>query len=137
METSNKYDYKPLHIKFYDGELNEIRALSIDGTQYDATIGLAEDWFKKVDGADTFRIYCRVENKLLYQSDLTPEQLEELHKLTEEITEEAKTMVEDYTNNPSTYKGQVDTEKNLVKGDGVVIHSNSPILDEDEDERKR
>ncbi len=137
METSNKYDYKPLHIKFYDGELNEIRALSIDGTQYDATIGLAEDWFKKVDGADTFRIYCRVENKLLYQSDLTPEQLEELYKLTEEITEEAKTMVEDYTNNPSTYKGQVDTEKNLVKGDGVVIHSNSPILDEDEDERKR
>ena len=136
METSNKYDYKPLHLKFYDDELVEVKALSIDGTQYNATIGLGEDWLKKIDEATTFRIFCRVENKLLYQSDLTPEQLEELQKFTEEITEEAKAMVKDYTDNPSEYSGEIDVDKNLVKGDGVVVHSNSPLLDEDGDEKK-
>ena len=134
METSNRYDYKPLHLKFYDDELVEVKALSIDGTQYDATIGLGEEWLKKTDEATTFKIFCRVENKLLYQSDLTPEQLEELQKFTEEITEEAKAMVKDYTDNPSEYNGEIDTDKNLVKGDGVVVHSNSPILDEKDDE---
>ena len=134
METSNRYDYKPLHLKFYDDELVEVKALSIDGTQYNATIGLGEDWLKKIDEATTFRIFCRVENKLLYQSDLTPEQLEELQKFTEEITEEAKAMVKDYTDNPSEYNGDIDVDKNLVKGDGVVIHENSPILDENDDE---
>ena len=136
METSNRYDYKPLHLKFYDVDSVEIRALSIDGTQYNATIGLGEDWLKKIDEATTFRIFCRVENKLLYQSDLTPEQLEELQKFTEEITEEAKAMVKDYTDNPSEYSGEIDVDKNLVKGDGVVVHSNSPLLDEDGDEKK-
>ena len=134
METSNRYDYKPLHLKFYDDDLVEVKSLSIDGTQYDATIGLGEEWLKKIDGASTFKIFCRVENKLLYQSDLTPEQLEELQKFTEEITEEAKAMVKDYTDNPSEYNGEVDVDKNLVKGDGVVIHENSPILDENDDE---
>ena len=136
MGTSNEYDYKPLHLKFYDDNSVEIKAISIDGTLYDATIGLGEEWLKKTDGASTFKIFCRVENKLLYQSDLTPEQLEELQKFTEEITEEAKAMVKDYTDNPSEYSGEIDTDKNLVKGDGVVIHSNSPLLDEDGDEKK-
>jgi len=92
MGTSNEYDYKPLHLKFYDDNSVEIKAISIDGTLYDATIGLGEEWLKKTDGA------------------------------------------EDYTNNPSDYHGEVDVDKNLVKGDGVVIHENSPILDEDDDE---
>ena len=134
MGTSNEYDYKPLHLKFYDDNSVEIKAISIDGTLYDATIGLGEEWLKKTDGASTFKIFCRVENKLLYQSDLTVEQLDELTRITEELTEEAKSMIEDYTNNPSDYHGEVDVDKNLVKGDGVVIHENSPILDEDDDE---
>tara|TARA_Y100000004_G_C8822616_1_gene372615 strand:+ start:210 stop:617 length:408 start_codon:yes stop_codon:yes gene_type:complete len=133
METSNRYDYKPLHLKFYDVDSVEVKALSIDGTTYDATIGLGEEWLKKIDGASTFKIFCRVEDKLLYQSDLTVEQLDELTRITEELTEEAKAMVKDYTDNPSEYNGEIDVDKNLVKGDGVVIHSNSPVLDEDED----
>ena len=32
MGTSNRYDYKPLHLKFYDDDLIELRVLSIDGT---------------------------------------------------------------------------------------------------------
>ena len=83
---------------------------------------------------NTFKIFCRTENKLLYQSDLTVEQLDELTRITAELTEEAKSMIEDYTNNPSDYHGEVDVDKNLVKGDGVVIHENSPLLDEDDDE---
>ena len=136
MGTSNRYDYKPLHLKFYDVDSVEVKALSIDGTQYDATIGLGEEWLKKIDGASTFKIFCRVENKLLYQSDLTVEQLDELTRITEELTEEAKSMIEDYTNNPSDYHGEVDMDKNLVKGDGVVIHENSPILDEKDDDKE-
>ena len=63
---------------------------------------------------------------------LTKEQYEELQKLMEDLTEDAKAMVEDYTENPSAYSGSVDVEKGLVKGDGVTIHEDSPLLEDDE-----
>ena len=60
----------------------------------------------------------------------------ELAKLLEEMTEDAKAMVEDYIKNPSAYSGSIDVEKGLVKGDGVVVHEDSPLLKEDDKDDK-
>ena len=62
---------------------------------------------------------------------LTKEQKKELELLAEEMSEDAKAMVDDYTKNPSEYSGSVDLKKGLVKGDGVVVHENSPLLRDD------
>ena len=64
---------------------------------------------------------------------LTKEEYEELKKLMEELTEDAKAMVEDYMKNPSQYSGSIDIKKGLVKGDGVIVQEDSPFLDEDDD----
>ena len=50
------------------------------------------------------------------------------------MTEDAKAMVDDYTENPSVYSGSVDVEKGLVKGDGVTIHEDSPLLEDDKED---
>ena len=50
--------------------------------------------------------------------DLTIEQIEELKKLTIQITEEAKLLVEEYANNPSDASGSL-----------VIVHQDSPLLD--------
>ena len=50
--------------------------------------------------------------------DLTEEQIEELKKLTIQITEEAKLLVEEYVNNPSDASGSL-----------VIVHQDSPLLD--------
>ena len=63
---------------------------------------------------------------------LTTEQFEELKRLTKDLTEDAKAMVEDYAKNPSQYSGSIDIEKGLVKGDGVVVHEDSPLLNDDD-----
>tara|TARA_Y100000593_G_C4308336_1_gene336974 strand:+ start:710 stop:970 length:261 start_codon:yes stop_codon:yes gene_type:complete len=70
-------------------------------------------------------------NKDKYEQYLTKEQIKELEQLTKELTEDAKAMVDDYTKNPSEYSGSVDLKKGLVKGDGVVVHENSPLLRDD------
>jgi hypothetical protein len=49
--------------------------------------------------------------------ELTKKQLKELTKLAEDITEEAKVLVGDYTENPSDISGSV-----------FHIHENSPYL---------
>ena len=69
-----------------------------------------------------------------YEQYLTEEQIEELRRLTEELTEDAKAMVDDYIKNPSNYSGSIDIKKGLVKGDGVVVHMDSPILKDDDEE---
>ena len=51
--------------------------------------------------------------------ELSKEEKEELQKLTDEITEEAKNVIEDYANNPSEISGSV-----------VEINEHSPFLDE-------
>jgi vacuolar-type H+-ATPase subunit E/Vma4 len=53
---------------------------------------------------------------------LTKEQKEELQKIQEEILEEAKKVVEDYSKNPSKISGSV-----------INIHQNSPALDTEKD----
>ena len=49
---------------------------------------------------------------------LTIEQKKELEKLIKEITEQAKSVVEDYSKNPSEMSGSV-----------IQIHEDSPLLD--------
>jgi len=146
METSNhSCDYKPLLIKVLNDNGVEISRYLIDGCRLSGTIELAHDKQKNDNGRNS-EIWGRTKTTgtILYWSSrymsdegeyLTPVQIQELQKLTETITDDAKSMVQDYMDNPSILTGQVDTEKNLVKGDGVVVHSDSPIL-EDTDERK-
>ena len=55
------------------------------------------------------------------EASLTKEQKEELQKIADEIMDEAKNVVNDYTNNPSE-----------VSGSELHIHENSPFLDSDE-----
>mgnify|MGYP001432025424 FL=1 len=50
---------------------------------------------------------------------LNKKQQEEIEKIIQEITEEAKSVVEDYTKNPSEISGSI-----------VQIHESSPFLDE-------
>ena len=50
---------------------------------------------------------------------LTKKEQQELEKLIKEITEEAKSVVKDYKDNPSEISGSV-----------TQVHSNSPELDE-------
>ena len=50
---------------------------------------------------------------------LSKKEKEELQNLTDEITEEAKNVVEDYVKNPSEISGSV-----------VTIHEESPFIDE-------
>tara|TARA_Y100000593_G_C4296810_1_gene331105 strand:- start:1813 stop:2049 length:237 start_codon:yes stop_codon:yes gene_type:complete len=61
---------------------------------------------------------------------LTKEQQAELDALVEEMTEDAKLMVDDYKKNPSNLSGSIDVDKGMVKGDGVVVHEDSPYLDD-------
>ena len=51
--------------------------------------------------------------------ELSKEEKEELQRLTDEINEEAKNVVEDYVKNPSEISGSV-----------VQIHEDSPFIDE-------
>jgi signal transduction histidine kinase len=53
---------------------------------------------------------------------LTEEQLKELQKLTDEIIEEAKEVVKDYSENPSEMSGST-----------IQVHENSPYVVEKED----
>ena len=56
------------------------------------------------------------------ENNLTEDQEEELKKIKEEILEEAKKVVEDYTKNPSEMSGSL-----------THIHENSPALDTEKD----
>tara|TARA_Y100000593_G_scaffold66776_1_gene122843 strand:- start:44 stop:277 length:234 start_codon:yes stop_codon:yes gene_type:complete len=68
--------------------------------------------------------------------ELNDEQKEELQKIANEVQKEAELVVKDYAENPSKFSGEIDTDKNLVKGDGVVVHANSPILNEESDDKE-
>ena len=71
---------------------------------------------------------------------LTKEQKLELEKAAAEIEAEATRMRIDYEENPSEESGEVDTDKNLVRGSGIEInldeydpdsHSESPTEEEE------
>ena len=53
---------------------------------------------------------------------LTKKQKKELEKISKEILDEAKKVVEDYSKNPSE-----------ISGSTINIHQNSPALDTDKD----
>ena len=53
---------------------------------------------------------------------LTKEQKLELERAAAEIEAEATRMRIDYEENPSEETGEVDTEKNLVRGSGIEIN---------------
>ena len=53
---------------------------------------------------------------------LTKEQKIELEKAAAEIEAEATRMRIDYEENPSEESGEVDTDKNLVRGSGIEIN---------------
>ena len=53
---------------------------------------------------------------------LTKEQKLELEKAAAEIEAEATRMRIDYEENPAEENGEVDTEKNLVRGSGIEIN---------------
>ena len=54
-------------------------------------------------------------------NDLTEEQKKELEKLADEVLEEAKLMVNDYTKNPSELSGSM-----------IQVHQDSPFLEKKE-----
>ncbi len=56
---------------------------------------------------------------------LTKKEQQELDRLIKEITEEAKSVVKDYADNPSELSGSV-----------VAIHENSPFMDENYEDDK-
>ena len=136
MATSNSYDYKPLLIQIFDSESKHMKNYLIDGTQFHACVELAKKNMKSLGGS-YFEISCRKTDKLLHSSnELTSEQKEELQKIANEVQKEAELVVKDYAENPSKFSGEIDTDKNLVKGDGVVVHANSPILNEESDDKE-
>ena len=55
-------------------------------------------------------------------SELTKKQLKQLQEIIDEITSEAKKMVDDYVKNPSNASGSV-----------IEIHENSPFLKDNDD----
>ena len=63
---------------------------------------------------------------------ITKEQKEELEKITKEIVNVAKDLVEDYVKNPSPVSGSIHPEKPLVKGSGIVIDIDSDYLKDEE-----
>ena len=54
---------------------------------------------------------------------ITEEEKKELEKLIKEITDDAKSVVEDYINNPPTISGSAE----------IHIHEESPWLDENQE----
>jgi hypothetical protein len=126
METNSK-DYKPYTIKWISDE-GEVSNRLIDGMRWYGVIEMAD----KDSKGRSIEIWTRprkddVNEELLY-SRLSYRRQSELDKMVHEMTDEAKSMVSDYSKNPSELSGSVDVEAGKVKGDGYVIHENSPLL---------
>ena len=131
----DKRDYKPYTVKWIDDDGNVDNWL-VDGTNWDMMVEMSRD---KADGR-SLEIWTRPngEEGELVLNEPNSHRAEELAKLDElmgDIVGEAKAMVEDYTKNPSNASGEVDVDRGLVKGDGIMIHQNSPILDEEDEDK--
>ncbi len=70
--------------------------------------------------------------KQMKKEGTSEEEIQKVIKLMFEIGMLAKEVKEDYENNPSTSSGGVDTEKGLVSGSGIQIHSDAIPDSEDE-----
>jgi len=122
-------DYKPYTIKWISDD-NEVKNMLVDGTGWDSMIGIAEDGAK----GRSIEIWTRprdskVNEELLY-SRLNYRRQRELDVIMSEMTDEAKDMVDDYAKNPSRLSGSMDVKRGMVAGDGVLIHENSPLLND-------
>ena len=70
--------------------------------------------------------------KQMKKEGTSEEEIQKVIQLMFEIGMLAKEVKEDYENNPSTSSGGVDTEKGLVSGSGIQIHSEA-IPDSDDE----
>ena len=131
----NKRDYKPYTVKWIDDE-GKVENWLVDGTNWDMMMEMADD---KANGRSIevwTRSRSKDENEEMLYSKLSSMRQQEMDRMMEELVGDAKAMVKDYADNPSQLSGDVDVDKGLVKGDGIVIHQNSPQLDESEDSWK-
>ena len=129
-------DYKPYTIKWISDD-GEVENRLIDGCGWDATIEMAD---KEAKGRSV-EIWTRPrydERKAdplieeLCYSRLSLKRQLELDAITSEMVDSAKSMVEDFVDNPSELSGELDFENRKAYGDGIRIHENSPQLDGEE-----
>jgi hypothetical protein len=129
MEKSDK-DYKPYTVKWIADD-GQIENWLVDGTNWDMMMEMADD---KANGR-SIEVWTRhredKEDELLY-SKLSSVRQKELDEMLSDMTDEAKSMVQDFVDNPSELSGEVDFKNKKAYGDIIRIHQNSPQLDEDE-----
>ncbi len=127
-------DYKPYTVKWIADD-GQIENWLVDGTQWDIMMEMADD---KADGR-SIEVWTRnregKEDELLY-SKLSSIRQKELDEMLNDMTDEAKSMVQDFVDNPSELSGEVDFKNKKAYGDIIRIHQNSPQLDEDESKWK-
>ena len=134
MERNKELDYKPYTIKWIDDEAN-IENRLIDGCGWESIVEMAN---KEANGR-SIEVWTRprwdgnesITGELLY-SRLSDSKQMELDSIMGDMVDEAKSMVEDFVDNPSELSGEIDFKNKKAYGDGIRIHHNSPQLDEDE-----
>ena len=99
-------DYKPYTVKWIADD-GQIENWLVDGTQWDIMMEMADD---KADGRSV-EVWTRnregKEDELLY-SKLSSIRQKELDEMLNDMTDEAKSMVQDFVDNPSELSGEVD-----------------------------
>ena len=131
----DKKDYKPYTVKWIADD-GQIENWLVDGTGWDTMVEMAES---KADGRSV-EVWTRprgedVNEEMLF-SKLSPNRQREMDAMIGEITEDAKRIVKDYSDNPSKLSGDIDFKNKKAYGDIIRIHQNSPQLDEDENKWK-
>ena len=135
IKSNKELDYKPYTVKWIDDE-NNVENWLVDGTLWDTMVDMAEE---KANNR-SIEIWTRsrdknVEDELLY-SRLSSIKQKELDAIMGDMVDTANKMVEDFVDNPSELRGEIDFDKRVAYGDGIRIHSNSPQLDEDDESWK-
>ena len=111
-------DYKPYTVKWIDDE-NNVENWLVDGTMWSTMMEMA----KQKRNGRSLEVWTRRsgdEEELLY-SRLSSLKQKEMDGIMGEMVDSAKSMVEDYTKNPTTLGGEVDVDKGLVRGSGIEV----------------
>jgi len=126
--SRDKRDYKPYTVKWISDD-NEVENWLVDGTMWETMMEMAND---KRNGR-TLEVWTRNrdENEEMLYSRLSSMKQHEMDAIMGEMVDSAKSMVEDFVDNPSKDTGEVDVDKGLVKGSGIEVD-----LDEWEDEEE-
>ena len=127
--SRDKRDYKPYTVKWISDD-NEVENWLVDGTMWETMMEMAND---KRNGR-TLEVWTRNrdENEEMLYSRLSSMKQHEMDSIMGDMVDSAKSMVEDFVDNPSELSGEIDFEKKKAYGDGIRIHQNSPQLDDDE-----